>query len=337
MLIVGAGLAGLVAARSLAAAGTAVRLLDKSTGPGGRLATRRIGDATLDHGAQFFTVRSDTFSALTDRWRGEGAGIEQWSLGFAQAGDVRDGPAGVASSAGDGHPRYVLRGGMNAMAKHLARGLDIVTGARATAAWVHDGRWLVAVGGATGAVVHRTRTLVCACPVPQALEVIARGDTTLSCEALDALRSVGYDPCLALLTVLDRRPDALPHPGGVQFASGPVRWLADNGRKPVSRIPAVTVHASGAWSRDWCDAGEEDIAATLGAWLHPWIAPATVVDRQIMRWRYAQPTDLLDRRLLSTAVDGAPLHVAGDAFGHARVEGAALSGLAVADAVLANG
>jgi predicted NAD/FAD-dependent oxidoreductase len=53
-----------------------------------------------------------------------------------------------------------------------------------------------------------------------------------------------------------------------------------------------------------------------------------------MRWRYSQPHDLLDQRLLTTMVDGVPLHFAGDAFVHARVEGAALSGLAVAETVL---
>ena len=57
--IVGAGLAGLMAGRTLAEAGHEVVLLDKGRSPGGRLATRRIGEATLDHGAQFFTVRSE--------------------------------------------------------------------------------------------------------------------------------------------------------------------------------------------------------------------------------------------------------------------------------------
>lgn len=330
----GAGLAGLVAARELVAAGTTVRLLDKSTGPGGRLATRRIGPATLDHGAQFFTIRSDAFVALTDRWRDSGARIEEWSRGFAQADDVRDGPTGVTSSAGDGHPRYVVRGGMNELAKHLADGLDVVSHARTVAAWVRRGHWHVATEAAAGPVVHRAPRLVCACPIPQALALVARGETALPDAAAAALGGVTYDPCLALLAVLEGMATDLPQPGGVQFASGPVRWLADNGRKPVSQTSAVTVHAAGGWSRAWFDAGEEDIVVALTAWLHPWIAPATIVDRQVMRWRYAQPSDLLDQRLLTTAVDGVPLHFAGDAFGHARVEGAALSGLAVAATVL---
>ncbi|HEX6255330.1 MAG TPA: FAD-dependent oxidoreductase [Euzebyales bacterium] len=335
VLVIGAGLAGLTAARSLTAAGRTVVVLDKSTGPGGRLATRRIDGATLDHGAQFFTVRSDEFADLARRWQRSGAPIERWSDGFAQASDIRDGPSGVTETGGDGHARYVLRGGMNALAKALARDdLTVLTDARATAAWVRDGRWRVAVAGAGGPDVHDGAALVCTPPVPQGLALLARGGTVLPTSLAAALEAVSYDPCLALLAVLDTDP-GLPAPGGVQFADGPVRWLADNARKPVSDRPAVTVHASAPWSTAWYDRAEADVAATLRGWLAPWLGDATVVAAQVKRWRYAQPRDLVDHRTLHGAVDGAAVGFAGDAFGHARIEGAARSGLAAAQALLA--
>ena len=108
--IVGAGLAGLMAARPLADAGHEVVLLDKGRSPGGRLATRRVGAAVIDHGAQFFTVRSDAFAAHVGAWRRDGL-VTEWCRGFG--------------SEPDGYPRYAVRGGMNALAKHLARGLDV--------------------------------------------------------------------------------------------------------------------------------------------------------------------------------------------------------------------
>ena len=67
VVIVGAGLAGLMAGRTLAAAGHELVLVDKGRSPGGRLATRRIGAAALDHGAQFFTVRSGPGGRRTTR------------------------------------------------------------------------------------------------------------------------------------------------------------------------------------------------------------------------------------------------------------------------------
>jgi predicted NAD/FAD-dependent oxidoreductase len=70
--IVGAGLAGLIAGRAIAEAGHDVVLWDKGRSPGGRLATRRIGDARLDHGAQFFTVRTDEFARHVAAWEADG-------------------------------------------------------------------------------------------------------------------------------------------------------------------------------------------------------------------------------------------------------------------------
>ena len=68
VVIVGAGISGLVAADELRAAGAHVSVVDKGRSPGGRLATRRIGAATLDHGAQFFTVRTPAFQHRVDAW-----------------------------------------------------------------------------------------------------------------------------------------------------------------------------------------------------------------------------------------------------------------------------
>ena len=55
--IVGAGMAGITAARTLAQAGHQVMVFDKSSGAGGRMATRRSPFGGFDHGAQYFTVR----------------------------------------------------------------------------------------------------------------------------------------------------------------------------------------------------------------------------------------------------------------------------------------
>jgi predicted NAD/FAD-dependent oxidoreductase len=88
VIIVGAGLSGLVAARELQGAGVEVTVVDKGRSPGGRLATRRIGAATLDHGAQFFTVRTPAFQHRVDDWLDRGL-VAVWTQGF---------------DSGDGHP-----------------------------------------------------------------------------------------------------------------------------------------------------------------------------------------------------------------------------------------
>ena len=67
VLVIGAGMAGLIAAAELRRAGRRVLVLDKSRGGGGRLASRRIDGATFDHGAQFITTRDPRFADLIEQ------------------------------------------------------------------------------------------------------------------------------------------------------------------------------------------------------------------------------------------------------------------------------
>jgi len=111
VLIVGAGLSGLAAARALRDHGVSTIVLDKGRGVGGRMATRRLSEGAIaDHGAQFFTARDPRFSTLVEQWLRAGEASE-WSRGF-------DEPF-------DGHPRYRGVRSMNALAKQLATGLDV--------------------------------------------------------------------------------------------------------------------------------------------------------------------------------------------------------------------
>ena len=52
VLIIGAGISGLLCATELRKADKSVRILDKGRGLGGRMATRRMAGGRLDHGAQ---------------------------------------------------------------------------------------------------------------------------------------------------------------------------------------------------------------------------------------------------------------------------------------------
>ena len=120
--MVGAGMAGLTAAHRLSGV-TEVVILDKGRGVGGRLATRRIGDATIDHGAQFITTHTSEFAELVERLVGEHV-VAPWFRG-------RVGPDGVNDS--DGHTRFRGSVSMNAIAKSLAIGLDVRTASQVAA------------------------------------------------------------------------------------------------------------------------------------------------------------------------------------------------------------
>lgn len=337
-VVVGAGIAGLCAAGELAAAGRRVLVLDKSRGVGGRLATRRVGEAVCDHGAQFFTVRSADFASLVTAAAAAGVATP-WCHGFSRVAGT-----GAVAMAEDGHPRWRGVRGMNELPKWLAARLaaagglcSIRTQATVTAVEPFAGqvRFMCRLAdGPAEAIVARGAVL--SPPVPQTLALLAAGTAAdpargLSAAALRSLERVTYDPCFALMVVLDGG-SRVPAPGGLQFAAGqePIAWLADNFQKGVSPVPSLTLHATGAFSRAHFDAPPEDVARLLLDAARPWIDgdPArAVVEWSLHRWKFALPTTLVPEPLVVVSA-APPVACCGDAFAGPRVEGAAASGLA---------
>lgn len=290
-----------------------VTVLDKGRSVGGRLATRRLGAATVDHGAQFFTVRSDRFAGFVDPLVAAGT-ITEWCRGFNEV---------------DGFPRYRAPAGMNALAKHLASGLppgSVRTGVTVSAVSRSEDGWRVSWdgGGVDGAAVLLTA------PVPQSLALLDGGGTALAPDLRAGLDNVAYHRVLAVLAVLDR-PSAIPSPGARQLDEGTFSFVADNHAKGISAVPAITLHANHGWSAERWDDDPDEVLATLLADAAPWLGAATVVEAQLKRWRYSGPvTPWPDATCVAIAGD-APVLFAGDAFAGPKVEGAFLSGLAAAD------
>lgn len=312
VVIVGAGLSGLLCARQLGAAGHDVVLLDKGRSPGGRLATRRVGGARLDHGAQFFTVRSEQFARLVEAWRADDL-VTEWCRGF--------------SPDGDGYPRYAVRGGMNALAKYLAGGLDVRCNRLVFAVRPGVGCWDVGLDDGTSVPAD---ALVVTCPLPQSSSVLVSSGV----EVPQSLRETEYDRTLSLLVTLDR-PGAVPFPGGLQHPDGVFSFIADNMSKSVSELPAITFHANAEWSEAQWDADRDATNAVLLEHAQPWIGEAKIVEVSTKRWRFATPRTIWPEPCWFNDTGAAPVVLAGDAFAGPRVEGAALSGLAAANALLA--
>jgi hypothetical protein len=305
-VVIGAGVAGLVAARALAAAGVAVTVVEAEALAGGRLATWR----GCDSGAQFFTVRSERFGKLVDQWLASGVARE-WCRGFA------DPP--------DGYPRYVGAAGMQTVAGALAEGLEVRLGGAATSVTKDASRWRV---GLAGGGVLLADAVVCTLPAPAGLRLLQHGGAPLTAFGHEALAHNRYSATVALLGLLDGAP-SIPAPGGVQLAGGALSWIADNQAKGISPRPAITVHAGAAWSsQHWGDA-TVDAMADLA---RPWLGDARLIEARLVRWPHAQPFSPGPDRTIEVAPG---VWCAGDGWGEARVEGAALSGWAAADALLA--
>jgi predicted NAD/FAD-dependent oxidoreductase len=321
-IVVGAGISGLVAARSLSDAGWRVVVLEETRNVGGRMATRLMGKGTFDSGAQFFTVRSESFGRLVTGWIEAGV-VKEWTRGFANAKGKQN---------YDGHPRYRGSEGMGSVPRHLARTLDVRTGERVLEVNVRDGAWEARTESGsreTGAA------LVLTAPVPRSLELIGSRGFELPDGARRDLANISYAPCLALMALLDGSA-GVPEPGGVQIKGEPLDWIGDNQRKGISQVPGITIHAGPKWSREHFEAEEQEITASLlsiaGAQLDTDLA-SHAAKTSLIRWRHSWVMQPHPELCLVASEDPALLF-AGDAFGAAKVEGATLSGLAAADHLL---
>lgn len=319
--VIGAGVAGLTAARQLQRSGHQVRVLDKGRGLGGRLATRRIGGARLDHGAQFFTVRGDSFRTTIDAAIADGI-VDVWCHGF-------DGD--------DGHPRYYCPGGMTSLAKWLAAsvvdaGGHIETGVRVERVGSDPaGVGLALDSGDTVTASH----LIITSPVPQTLELFDAGGIDLDSEQRRALEAIGYMPTIGLLVSLDGPPNIDP-PGGINNPEATFSFIADNFQKGISSEQAATFHLNSQTSRKRWDDDPTALKADLIELAQPWLGSASIVEAQLKTWKYATPVSPYPETLMALKAVGATIVLAGDAFGGPKVEGAFNSGLDAAECISSN-
>jgi renalase len=305
VVIIGAGMSGLMAAQWLRREGVAVTVLDKGNRPGGRMATRPFEGALFDYGAQFFTVRHERFASYQRAWEAKGL-IRVWSNGF--------------NGHEDGHPRYIGQTGMNSIPAHLAQGIDVRTGVQVSRISEQGAHFNLDTDFDE---VLLADALIVTVPAPQAIQLLEKGEVPVP----DELRVIEYERCLALMANLEGPAD-LPEPGAQQIENGePVSWIADNRRKGISQASnCVTIHAGPAFSLEHWDKEPDFVAGKL---LNGYTASAW----RLHRWKYSKPRVLFQERCL-VAGTKTPLVFAGDGFGEARVEGAALSGLAAAERML---
>ncbi len=363
VVIIGAGMAGLSAARELESRKIPVIVLDKGRGVGGRMATRRGEEAHFDHGAQFFTARSEIFRRRVDDWVHRGIAT-LWTVGFPPSldaaraawelgGDTPSSSAGGSQSRASGaqHPRYRGNPGMTAPAKDMAQGLDVRVGTRVSQVRTAgdggpDGPLEVVTEDGT---VFGAAALILTPPVPQSVALLEAGgvasaDTRIPEGAGESsserrLGDIVYDKCLVLLARFDGSPQSgaategpeplIPPPGAVRKPSDTIDWIADNGVKGISPKPgALTVHFSPTFSEQYYEADDEAVAAAMIPELRALLG-VEPTEYQVKRWRYSKPRKAL--RTEAAALPHEPrIVLAGDAFAGARVEGAFLSGLRAA-------
>lgn len=345
VIVVGAGVAGLQAARTAQAAGHGVLVLEKSRGFGGRAATRTVDGVRIDHGAQFATARTHAFREVVDAWQASGD-LTVWSEGFAR----HDGGS-VRPRARAGHPRFIFPRGMNSIGKLLAEGVNVVREALVQRVeWTGDA-WQVTwstpdPSTGEGAVrTHRATAdaVVVTAPFPQAtawIDVRQAPTATDAPSAETLLDHLRYRPCFAWMAAFD-----VPAPAwhGVTVDDHPVlAWVAHDGSKraPPPSVTTVVAHSTPSFAEHRFDDDRTAVAHAIEAAVADvtgWSRPP--IWSQVHRWRYALvdtpwPSPFVElRRRLFLAGDGFALAEDGGLPPPGRVESAWTSGRAVGHAV----
>ncbi len=252
--VVGAGLAGLVAARTLLARGVAVEVFDKSPRLGGRLATRdfdRSGGVTsFDTGCQVLGERP--------AWLGELApGCRDLLVPAPREPAFGRWPAEYAA------PMRV-EGGARRLAERLAVPLAVHRAATVTRVRATPGGYELHFAESPP---REVAFLILTMPVPQVLALLFESGVGLPHGWLVRLREVEYRRTVALLS---RRAPRLGPP--VESAA---EWCG-----------GWTSFLSAAASETLWDVPERDLAWRVG------LAPPELLG--VKRWRYAQALRTVD-------------------------------------------
>jgi renalase len=328
VIVVGAGLAGLAAARDLQNAGFKVLVLEKSRGVGGRCSTKRLDvngvTARVDHGAQFFTARSERLQKLVIKLEHSGV-VQLWTRGFPKL------TARGLEARAAGHGRYVCKDGMNALAKAFvedAEGslLEVVPNALVSAVFPSNLGWSAVLESGE---IYQARSLIVNAPAPQALALTR---SSLEPQTLQALENVQFNPCWALMIALEATPNI--DWAGLEIEYEMLEWAAlDSSKREVGNPPTLVLHANSVWSQAHLEQSPETVAALMleaaQKLLGDWVKPVTMLAH---RWRYAKPSITHPESFL--AQDN--LVFCGDwcTANHSRIEAALESGWATAQHVL---
>lgn len=312
--VVGAGIAGLSAARALHDRAHLVKVFERTQIAGGRVATRvnkaielpkgLSGEVAFDHGAQYFTVRDQRFSELAAEWERDRV-IAKWTgriVSFDGEG-WEDVPEGTS--------RYVGTPGMSAIAAALARGLDIEYGSTIES---------------LDPLLSDFDRVIVAVPAAPARALIGH------IPALAAkVGGVTMQPNWTVMAAFEERVAARFDAAFVNGSA--LGWIARNTSKPKRnwQIDCWVVQATSAWSDAHAGDRPDDVGSFLMEAFED-LVPAGLPRAffaTVHRWRSA----MADPPLAVGAIhdEDARITLCGDWCRGSRIEDAFLSGLEAAD------
>src|SRR5579859_7107024 len=209
LAIIGAGIAGLVAARTLhqRRPDLAITLYEQRAEPGGRVASRRCQGCVFDYGAQYLSTPSaDLLQLITKDIPSDelhDIGMPVWTfdrLNHIAPGDELQNAA----------PKWIYRSGLDQLAWLLAAGLDIRYGTRVSQIRSMPASTTVSAGyllyDGHGQPIGPADMVLWTQPAPELRHVLGQSDIAphIRAQLLGELQPVRYRPCISMALNYDR-------------------------------------------------------------------------------------------------------------------------------------
>ena len=307
--VIGAGMAGLTLAREIGASAEVV-VFEKSRGYGGRMATRLATPYEFDHGAQFFTAKSEAFGQFLQPFIAAGQ-VARWDAEFVE---IDGGRVINRRSWADGPAHYVSLPRITILAKKMAADLDVRLETRVERVDSDQSGWRLRAKD--GRNLGRFDWVISAIPAAQACELLPT-----SFAGHDEMSRKSMLGCFSLMLGFEREPALDWQAAFVRNAD--ISWISVNNSKP-GRADACSllVHSTNRWAETNFELGRDEVIAHLLQQLRQ----VTGVDLSradhvgLQRWRYANigrqkgAVFLLDRNQKLAAI--------GDWCIHGRIESA---------------
>ncbi|MGB1908747.1 MAG: NAD(P)/FAD-dependent oxidoreductase [Candidatus Puniceispirillaceae bacterium] len=310
IIIIGAGMAGLMAGRILSQAGREVLILDKGRRIGGRMASRRDSGLLFNHGAQFVTAHSPVFSALCEGASDSGI-MEKWPLSGRDNG-------------------FTGRPSMRDIASFLGANLSVQQEVEIVHITHSQNSFILQ---STSGEAYHCQHLLLSAPAPQT-EILLR---ELAPKLAGVASLARYAPCWTVMAELLHLPEGLRP---VIIEEGILGWASLEASRPVATPSgAVTLQANADYSERFLESPPEQVIkdVTTAYQQAQNIQTLKWGYQRAHRWRYAKvikpvPPDApfmesFSANMVALAGDWHPVSATPDKLASgARAEEALLSG-----------